>query len=420
MKAAFYTLGCKVNQYETQALSEALVREGFLIVPHSEDADVYIINSCTVTAESDKKTRQAVRRFKRQHPDSTVVLTGCMPQAYPEAAAELDSADIVAGNRNNCDIPSLIINYLKEKNRKINIIQHENHDSFVPCSISSFDERTRAAIKIEDGCNRFCSYCIIPYARGRIRSRSMQSIINEVKSLAKQGFVEIVLVGIHLASYGKDLEKGDLISVVEELNKIEGIQRIRLGSLEPKCLTEDFVNRIKKAEKVCPHFHVSLQSGCDATLKRMNRKYNMQEYFEGLERLRTIPDVSVTTDVMVGFAGETEEEFEESLTNVEKCGFSSVHIFPYSIRKGTPAAKMPNQVPESIKAERAARMAQLTERMQKEFEEKYIGKTVEVLFEQDGKGHTTNFIQVHAEGGEGIQKVVITHANQEGLEGKLC
>jgi len=415
-KVAFYTLGCKVNTYESDAMASLFEQAGYEIIPHTEKADIYIINTCTVTAVGDKKSRQMIRRAKRLNPQAIIAVTGCYAQVAPDEVKAIEGVDIIIGNEHKKEIVELVE---QVRDEQISLVA-EISDAYEDFGAGNYHSRTRATLKIQDGCNSFCSYCIIPYARGRIRSRSMDSIVTEVKSLAKQGFVEIVLVGIHLASYGKDLEQGDLISVVEELNKIEGIQRIRLGSLEPKCLTEDFVNRIKKAEKVCPHFHVSLQSGCDATLKRMNRKYNMQEYFEGLERLRTIPDVSITTDVMVGFAGETEEEFAESLANVEKCGFSSVHIFPYSIRKGTPAAKMPNQVPESIKAERAAKMAQLAEKMQKDFEEKYIGKTVEVLFEQDGKGHTANFIQVHAEGGEGVAKVVIIGTNEDGLEGKLC
>ena len=415
-KVAFYTLGCKVNTYESDAMASLFEQAGYEIIPHTEKADVYIINTCTVTAVGDKKSRQMIRRAKRLNPQAIIAVTGCYAQVAPDEVKAIEGVDIIIGNEHKKEIVELVE---QVRDEQISLVA-EISDAYEDFGAGNYHSRTRATLKIQDGCNSFCSYCIIPYARGRIRSRSMDSIVTEVKSLAKQGFVEIVLVGIHLASYGKDSEQGDLISVVEELNKIEGIQRIRLGSLEPKCLTEDFVNRIKKAEKVCPHFHVSLQSGCDATLKRMNRKYNMQEYFEGLERLRTIPDVSITTDVMVGFAGETEEEFAESLANVEKCGFSSVHIFPYSIRKGTPAAKMPHQVPESIKAERAAKMAQLAEKMQKDFEEKYIGKTVEVLFEQDGKGHTANFIQVHAEGGEGVAKVVIIGTNKDGLEGKLC
>lgn len=427
MKAAFYTLGCKVNQYETQALSEALVREGFLIVPHSEDADVYIINSCTVTAESDKKTRQAVRRFKRQHPDSTVVLTGCMPQAYPEAAAELDSADIVAGNRNNCDIPALIINYLKEKNRKINIIRHENHDSFVPCSISSFDERTRAAIKIEDGCNRFCSYCIIPYARGRVRSKPLEEIKKEAKALAENGYTEIVLVGINLSSYGTDCSLS-LTDAVAAVCEIDGIKRVRLGSLEPDHMTKEMVDGLKAQPKLCPQFHISLQSGCTETLKRMNRHYDADEYERICKLLRSsFEDCTITTDIMVGFAGETEEEFEESLKFAEKIGFEKVHVFPYSQRKGTRAAQFPNQLDKAVKEERAHRMIELTNRLRADFLNSQIGKTVEVLAETKDEngvytGYTANYTPVKILSGAecgNYYKIKITAADNDSCEGEL-
>ncbi len=425
MKAAFYTLGCKVNQYETQALSEALIREGFRIVPHSEDADVYIINSCTVTAESDKKTRQAVRRFKRQHPDSTVLLTGCMPQAYPEAAAELDSADIVAGNRNNCDIPAILKNYLKEKNRKINIIPHGNHDKFVPCNISSFDERTRAAIKIEDGCNRFCSYCIIPYARGRVRSKPLDEIRKEAAALAENGYTEIVLVGINLSSYGTDcsLTLSDAVAAVCE---IDTIKRVRLGSLEPDHMTQEMVAGLKAQPKLCPQFHISLQSGCSEILRRMNRHYDTDEYERICHLLRSsFENCTITTDIMVGFAGETEEEFEQSLNFVEKIGFEKVHVFPYSQRKGTRAAEFPDQIEKAVKEERAHKMIALTNRIRAEFLKSQVGKTVEVLAETKDEngcctGYTANYIPVKilsgAECGQ-YYKIKITAADNDDCEG---
>ena len=427
MKAAFYTLGCKVNQYETQALSEALIREGFQIVPHSEDADVYIINSCTVTAESDKKTRQAVRRFKRQHPDSTVVLTGCMPQAYPEAAAELDSADIVAGNRNNCDIPGILMNYLKEKERKINIVQHGNHDDFVKCSISSFDERTRAAIKIEDGCNRFCSYCIIPYARGRVRSKPLEEIRKEAAALAENGYTEIVLVGINLSSYGTDcsLSLSDTVAAVCE---IDSVKRVRLGSLEPDHMTEEMVNGLKAQPKLCPQFHISLQSGCTETLRRMNRHYDADEYERICNLLRSsFEDCTITTDIMVGFAGETEEEFEESLRFAEKIGFEKVHVFPYSQRKGTRAAEFPNQLEKAVKEERAHRMIELTNRLRADFLKSQIGKTVEVLAETKDEngictGYTANYTPVRILSGAecgNYYKIKITAADDDSCEGEI-
>ncbi|MBQ5824259.1 MAG: tRNA (N(6)-L-threonylcarbamoyladenosine(37)-C(2))-methylthiotransferase MtaB [Clostridia bacterium] len=427
MKAAFYTLGCKVNQYETQALSETLMREGFEIVPHSEDADIYIINSCTVTAESDKKTRQAVRRFKRQHPDSTVVLTGCMPQAYPKAAEELDSADIVAGNRNNCDIPSLILSYLKEKSRKINIVQHENHDEFVQCSISSFDERTRAAIKIEDGCNRFCSYCIIPYARGRVRSKPLDEIRKEAAALAENGYTEIVLVGINLSSYGTDCSLS-LCDAVAAVCEVESIKRVRLGSLEPDHMTEEMVAGLKAQPKLCPQFHISLQSGCTETLRRMNRHYTADEYEEICNLLRSnFEDCTITTDIMVGFAGETDEEFETSLRFAEKIGFEKVHVFPYSQRKGTRAAEFPGQLEKAVKEERAHRMIALTNKIRADFLKSQIGKTVEVLAETKDEngcctGYTANYTPVKiirgAECGE-YYKIKITAADDDSCEGEI-
>lgn len=428
MKAAFYTLGCKVNQYETQALSEALMREGFEIVSHSEDADVYIINSCTVTAESDKKTRQAVRKFKRLHPDSTVVLTGCMPQAYPEAAASLDSADIVAGNRNNIDIPAILLEYLEKKDRKVNIIQHEMHDEFVQCSISSFDERTRAAIKIEDGCNRFCSYCIIPYARGRVRSKPLDEIKKEAEALAKNGYTEIVLVGINLSSYGTDCSLS-LCDAVAAVCEIESIKRVRLGSLEPDHMTEEMVAGLKAQPKLCPQFHISLQSGCTETLRRMNRHYSAEEYEEICKLLRSnFTDCTITTDIMVGFAGETEKEFKESLRFAEKIGFEKVHVFPYSQRKGTRAAEFPNQIEKHVKEERAHQMIALTNRIRADFLKAQIGKTVEVLAETKDEngcctGYTANYTPVKilsgAQCGE-YYKIKITAAGEDSCEGILA
>ncbi len=427
MKAAFYTLGCKVNQYETQALSEALMRVGFEIVPHSEDADVYIINSCTVTAESDKKTRQAVRKFKRLHPESTVVLTGCMPQAYPEAAASLDSADIIAGNRNNCDIPALLLDYLEKKDRKINIIQHEKHDEFVQCSISSFDERTRAAIKIEDGCNRFCSYCIIPYARGRVRSKPLDEIKKEAAALAENGYTEIVLVGINLSSYGTDCSLS-LCDAVAAVCEIESIKRVRLGSLEPDHMTKEMVAGLKAQPKLCPQFHISLQSGCTETLKRMNRHYSAEEYEKICNLLRSsFEGCTITTDIMVGFAGETDEEFETSLRFAEKIGFEKVHVFPYSQRKGTRAAEFPNQVEKAVKEERAHKMIALTNRIRADFLKAQIGKTVEVLAETKDEngcctGYTANYTPVKILSGAQCNeyyKIKITAADEDSCEGVL-
>lgn len=399
MKAAFYTLGCKVNQYETQVLCEALTKDGFIIVSDSEEADVYIINSCTVTAESDKKTRQAVRHFKRLHPDSVVVLTGCMPQAYPNAAQELTQADIVAGNRSNEKLPQMIKEYLANRQRTINTRQHQSGDKFSPCSISSFDERTRAAIKIEDGCNRFCSYCIIPYARGRVRSKALADIKKEAQALAANGYREIVLVGINLSSYGTDTGL-TLCDAVDAVCSVDGIKRVRLGSLEPDHMTEEMIKGLKRQEKLCPQFHISLQSGCTETLKRMNRHYDAAEYARICADLRaSFKDCTITTDVMVGFAGETDDEFNQSLEFVKAIGFEKVHVFPYSVRIGTRAASFPDQQDKKTKQERAKRMADAANEIRTAFLRAQIGKTVEVLAEtkEDGgscNGYTANYTPV--------------------------
>ena len=402
MKAAFYTLGCKVNQYETQALGEALAKEGFLIVPETQEADVYIVNSCTVTAESDKKTRQAVRRFKREHPESTVVLTGCMPQAYPEAAAELIQADIVAGNRNNDRLPEMIKSYLENKNRTVSVKEHENDEAFTVCSISSFDERTRAAIKIEDGCNRFCSYCIIPYARGRVCSKPLDEIKKEAQTLADNGFEEIVLVGINLSSYGTDCGL-TLCDAVKAVCEVERIKRVRLGSLEPDHMTDEIIAGLKAQKKLCPQFHISLQSGCSATLKRMNRHYDAPEYERICNALRSnFEDCTITTDVMVGFAGETDEEFAESLEFVKTIGFEKVHVFPYSVRKGTKADKLPGHLEKSVKEKRCKIMIEETEKLRREFFRRQKGRIYTVIPEVTGKdglttGYTPNYIPVKFE-----------------------
>ena len=427
MKAAFFTLGCKVNQYETQALSEALVKEGFMIVSESEEADVYIINSCTVTAESDKKTRQAVRRYKRLHPESVVVLTGCMPQAYPKAAEELVQADIVAGNRNNNLLPAMIKQHLENKQRNINIEQHESGQEFVPCSISGFDERTRAAIKIEDGCNRFCSYCIIPYARGRVRSKPLEEIKKEAENLAANGFKEIVLVGINLSSYGTDCNLS-LCDAVSAVGSVEGIMRVRLGSLEPDHMTDEMIAGLKTEPKLCPQFHISLQSGCTETLKRMNRHYDADEYERICNALRAnFTDCTITTDVMVGFAGETEEEFRQSVEFVKKIDFEKVHVFPYSKREGTRAAKFPNQLDKKTKQERAAEMTDAANAVRERFLKSQVGRTVEVIAEtkaEDGSctGYTANYTPVKIISGAecgSVYSIKITAAENDSCIGEI-
>lgn len=398
MKAAFYTLGCKVNQYESQAMAQSLEKHGFTIVDSGEEADIYVINSCTVTAESDRKTRQTVRHFKKLHPQSIVVLTGCMTQATPESGNALEEADIVIGNKTNDLLYKHINAYINGSGRIFAVEEHKNHEPFRGDKISDFYERTRASIKIEDGCNRFCSYCIIPYARGRVRSKPIEELKQEVEALAEKGFREIVLVGINLSAYGTDFDYS-IVDAVRETARVDGIERVRLGSLEPDHITDEVINGLSKIKEFCPQFHISLQSGCDKTLKRMNRHYNSAEYFELCEKLRrAFEDCSLTTDLMVGFPGETEEDFCTSLDFMKKVGFEKVHIFPYSRRPGTPADRMPDQIENGEKNRRAAIMLEEAEKIRLAFFKKQSGKTVEVLPEEhhDGavQGYTANYTPI--------------------------
>lgn len=413
---AFYTLGCKVNTYETEAMAALFKQKNYKIVPFEEKADIYIINTCTVTAVGDKKSRQMIRRAKRHNPQSVVAVTGCYAQVAKEEVEKIEGVNLVVGTAHRSQIVDLVE---QATDKKINVVDNLTTE-YEDFGIGSYHSRTRATVKIQDGCDSFCSYCIIPYARGRVRSRSMESIIKEVKNLSAQGFFEVILVGIHLASYGKDLKDETLLDVIEAINKVEGIKRIRLGSLEPKSITEELVNRMLMVDKLCPHFHLSLQSGCDATLKRMNRKYTMEEYFNCLDQIRKIPDCAVTTDVMVGFPGETEAEFQNSLDNVLACKFASVHIFPYSKRKGTPAAEMKGQIAESEKANRAAIMHDATAIQKQQFLEDHIGQTMPVLFEQDNEGLTANYLRVKADGGEGYAMVHMIGVEGDLLIGELC
>ena len=421
MKIAFYTLGCKVNQYESQAMAEAMTRQGFETAAPNEEADIYVINSCTVTAESDRKTRQAVRRFKKNHPDSIVVLTGCMSQAFPEDAEALNEADIVLGNRNNHRLPEFIEKYLETKQRIVEVQPHKTGDKFEGDVISGFERRTRAIVKIEDGCNRFCSYCVIPYARGRVRSKPLDVLRKELRSLSEAGFAEVVLVGINLSAYGQDTGKSICDAV--ELAAGMSFERIRLGSLEPDHITDEVINRLSKIDKFCPQFHISLQSGCDKTLKNMNRHYTAEEYSELCRKLRNaFRDTTLTTDIMVGFPDESEEDFRTSVEFAKNVGFEKVHVFPYSPREGTKAAKM-KQLTRSVKEERSRIMIEETEKIRQDFLKSQIGKTVEVLFETnraDGfaEGYTKNYTPVKVQEEircSGIQKVKIT-----AVDGDFC
>ena len=421
MKIAFFTLGCKVNQYESQAMAERMVKCGFELVSPSEKADVYVINSCTVTAESDRKTRQTVRRFKRKNPDSIVVLTGCMPQAFPEDADALKEADIVLGNKNNIKLPELIERFFSCSQRIIEIENHETGDKFIGDSISGFEGRTRAIVKIEDGCNRFCSYCIIPYSRGRVRSKPIDELEAELRTLSDAGFIEIVLVGINLSSYGSDI--GLNICDAVELAAGMNFERIRLGSLEPDHITDDVIDRLAKIDKFCPQFHISLQSGCDNTLKAMNRHYTSSEYKELCIKLRNaFEDTTITTDIMVGFPTESEEDFADSVNFAKEIGFEKVHVFPYSPREGTRAAKL-EQIEKSIKEKRSRIMIEETEKIRQKFLNSQVGKTVEVLLEtrhndEFTEGYTKNYTPVKVKGSHPCGKVVT--AKITATDGDFC
>lgn len=399
MKAAFYTLGCKVNQYETEYMAELLRNAGFEIVKENDEADYYIVNSCTVTATADQKTRKSIRKFKRNHPNSTVILTGCMPQAFPEEAKELIEADIVFSNKNDGDILSLINEYNLSKNRLVKIEQHQTGDEFWDCSIDRFHERIRAFVKIEDGCDRFCSYCIIPKSRGRVRSKPLDTLKNEIETLANGGIREIVLVGINLSAYGKG-EDFNIVDAVKICNENEKIKRIRLGSLEPDHLTDEVIEGLASCEKLCPQFHISLQSGCNKTLKSMNRHYTAEEYKALCTKLRaSFDDASLTTDVMVGFNDETEVDFNESLDFVKDIAFEKVHVFPYSERVGTAASKRGDNVSKQEKEHRAAVMIEETEKIRRNYLKSLVNTSKKVLFENEiepgiYQGYTKSYLPV--------------------------
>lgn len=379
-------------------MTQKFIENGYEVIEHTKRADIYIINTCTVTNMSDRKSRQMLRRMKEQNQNAIVVAVGCYAQVAKEELKKIPEIDLVLGNNEKLKITDYVEDYIEKNENQIEIEDVMHSKEFYDFGDVTFTEKTRAVIKIQDGCDRFCSYCIIPYARGRVRSRKPESIVSEIEKIAKEGIKEVVITGIHIASYGKDF-KNDyrLIDLLEELNKINGIERIRLGSIEPLLITEEFVNRLKKLEKVCHHFHLSLQSGCDETLKRMNRRYTIEEFKEIVERLRnTYKDVMLTTDIIVGFPGENEEEFEETYKFLKDIKFYKMHIFKYSPRKGTKAAEMKNQVNGNIKEERSKKLIELSDENEKEYNEKYIGKEVEILFEEEKeglyKGHTQNYI----------------------------
>ena len=427
MNVAFYTLGCKVNQYETEAMREAFAAAGHNVVPDSAPFDAIVINSCTVTAESDRKTRQTVRRFRKERPDAAIVLTGCMVQAFSDEAKLLCEADVVAGNTDVKKIVEYTQRFLSDGERVFAVSAHKKEERFNTPSLTDFAERTRAYMKIEDGCERFCTYCIIPTARGFVRSKPLGEIKAEAEALSKAGFSEIVLVGINLTSFGKG-EGFDLADAVDAVCAVDGIRRVRLGSLEPDHMSDEMLSRFKKQEKFCPQFHLSLQSGCDKTLNRMNRHYDTAFYRDLVTRIReSFSDAAITTDIMVGFAGETEEEFNESLSFAKEIGFAKAHIFAYSRRAGTVAYGLPNQVSKSEKARRSRLMSETTLKTESEFLNSLVGRVFPVLFEtaQDGfaEGYTANYSRVRVKSdnphtGE-ILNVKIVSAENEYCVGEL-
>lgn len=417
-KAALHNLGCKVNAYETEAMQHLLEEAGYEIVPFTQKADVYVINTCSVTNMADRKSRQMLHKAKKNNPDSIVVAAGCYVQTSEKEVLNDLSVDIVIGNDRKHDLVRLLEEYsLDSVNDTVDDINDGKHD-FEELFIDQTKEHTRAFIKVQDGCNQFCSYCIIPYARGRVRSRRFENVIAEVERLAANGFKEVVLTGIHLGSYGVDFEEATgLLELIQAVNAVKGIERIRLGSLEPKIVTEHFASELSKLDKICPHFHLSLQSGCDATLKRMNRKYTTKEYERGCELLRKyFVHPAITTDVIVGFPGETEEEFEQTKAYLEHIHFYEMHIFKYSKRKGTRAAVMPDQIDEQIKAVRSEKLIALGHDMSKEFRKFYIGKNEEVLFEEKAVigdkeyfvGYTKEYVKVAKKTDENLENQIVS------------
>ena len=423
-KVALHNLGCKVNSYEIDVMQQMLQKKGYEIVDFEQKADIYIVNTCSVTSIADRKSRQMLHKAKKKNPEAIVVAVGCYVQTGTEAILKDEGIDLAIGNNKKKDLVAILEQYLLEKGmhtedktlHDTTIIDINHTKEYEEMTLEQTAEHTRAYIKIQDGCNQFCTYCIIPYARGRVRSRKKEDIISEIKGLVKRGYKEVVLTGIHISSYGTDFGEPGLLDLVKSLQPIEGLQRIRLGSLEPRIVTEEFASELAKLSKVCPHFHLSLQSGSLNTLKRMNRHYTPGEYLKGVEELRKAFDnPAITTDVIVGFPGETEEEFEETREFLENIQLYEMHIFKYSIRKGTIAAKMPEQVADEIKAERSDVLLEMEERLSRAYRETYIGKEVSVLFEEEKEilgekyqiGHTPQYIKVAYKTDEDLSNCIV-------------
>lgn len=416
-KVSFYTLGCKVNQYETNAMAQKFKEAGYEIVDMNDDiSDICVVNTCTVTNMSDRKSRHSLRRVKEKNPSAIIAAVGCYAQVAKNDLENMPEIDIVLGNEEKANIVQYVEKFIENEKKLIEIEDIATKKEFEDMGQITYTEKTRAFIKVQDGCNQFCSYCIIPYARGRVRSRNAESIIKEITQIAQNGIKEVVITGIHVASYGRDFgNENGLIELLEKINEIEGIKRIRIGSLEPKIITEEFMQRLMKLDKICHHFHLSLQSGCDATLKRMNRKYTTSEVKEIIERLRRYyDDVMLTTDIIVGFPGETEEEFETTYQFLKQAKLYKMHVFQYSPRKGTRAAVMPNQIDGNIKEARSKKLIELSNENQKMYNQQLVGKEVEVLFEdkevEDGityfRGHTQNYVLVKYKTDENLENTL--------------
>ena len=426
-KVAFCSLGCKVNQYETNAMAQKFIEHGYEVVEFDEYADVYIVNTCTVTNVADRKSRQMLRRAKEINKDATLVACGCYAQVAKDELKKIPEIDLIIGNNEKNDIIQIVENHISQKGAEDLVSDVMYKLDYVELGTTTYTEKTRAVIKVQDGCDRFCSYCLIPYARGHIRSRKIENVIEEIKKVVEEGINEVVITGIHIASYGRDF-KGEnigLIDLLEEINKIQGLHRIRLGSIEPTIITDEFVERLSKLDKICDHFHLSLQSGCTETLKRMNRRYTTEEFKAVTKRLRAkFPNAALTTDIIVGFPGETDEEFNTTYEFLKEIAFYKMHILKYSQRKGTKAAVMTNQVDGKIKEERSKKLIELSNENEYNYNKKYIGKQVEVLFEErEGeylKGHTTNYIVVKHKTDKDdlinkIAKVTVSEAKQDCL-----
>ena len=426
-KAASFALGCKVNQYESEAIAELFAEKGYEIVGIDEEADVYVINTCTVTNFGDKKSRQLIRKVKRQNENAIVAVVGCYAQTAPKELMEIAGVNLVIGTKDRAQIVEMVEQYDRTNGVENHVSDIMKERVFEPLSIQKLANRTRAYLKIQDGCSQYCSYCIIPYARGPIRSREPQEVVAEVKRLAENGFKEVVLTGIHVASYGKDRRDTSLLDILKQVHEVEGIERIRFSSIEPNVVTEEFAQTMAALPKVCDHFHLSLQSGCDKTLKEMNRKYDTEKYRQAAATLRKyLPKVALTTDIIVGFPGETEEDFRESYAFAEEIGFAKIHVFPYSPKRGTPAAARKDQLLNAVKSERSHTLIQLSDRMAADFLADAVGTDAEVLYERavgDGiyEGHTTNYMKVHGRSEvdltNRIAKTHITRAEGEMLFG---